>query len=69
MDAETVELSGVMAFPCLAIRKAIGLALSPLGVRAIIFDRYKGPNSRRVILAIDDDGRIHASHMENERWH
>ena len=62
MDAETVELSGVMAFPCLAIRKAIVSALYPLGVRRIIFDRYKGPHAKKVIINLDEDG---GTHLEN----
>ena len=61
MDAETVELCGVMAFPDLEIRKAIGLALRPLGVRTLVYYRHKGACIRRVVLLIDDEGRIHAS--------
>ena len=55
----TVELSGVMAFPLLSIRKAIVSALHPLGVRRIIFDRYKGPHAKRVIINLNEDGGTH----------
>ena len=57
LDHETVELSGVLAFPHLAIRKAIRIVLEPLGMRTIVFDRYKGPFAKKVIMHIEDNGR------------